>query len=654
MASSSPGFNNTTGNSGTDDVGRGPRAAFLLIFIVITLVGNLFLLSVLVLVPRRKLVQNTLIANMCALGLLDCAANMSLVFGAVAANDWEFGRAMCKINSFFMSLVAVHTAFMVFAFSLDRFMMLRFSQYESSVSSCKLASILVFIWIHAIAFSVPFITDSVPSTFRSQLHICAVTGEAPLIFVCVTMLICYLCPVLITLGIHIAHYRLSCKLQVKRKAENVGKTYTQVSKEETTSLCPPTSVHSTYLPPVVFTLWIILAIPFIVTNYIKQYEFSQALENDPLVSYPWEVDATFLWMRFFFTAIFPVLVLLCRKELWQCVKDCCLCRRSNAIVDMKSFVLEAKDLPVTKTGENHQPMEEKDGKKEPEKEKESPKIVSHMNGAFTVPVLFATSTGICIEDSSCAQELQVEKSSDYDFLSASATHVKGKSLDICYPECDYTHELVGDTSDYDSSCEVDLYSTSQPVSVTTVHSNSHPPKQRSVSNPDITSGVNARRKSSQSGTRGFSGTSGADSGLDLTGTHSLAVLTSATKHAAKRTGKSRINAWPTVTPDSCSEVCVDQTLKPQSSSEDANFSTIVCRQDSPGLKPLEKLKEDSYRNGDSYVAENTNPAESKHQKDSARIYINRLGVLTGNLSLGVRKKTFSADSVKQTDSPIIQ
>ncbi|GFO46269.1 melanin-concentrating hormone receptor 2 [Plakobranchus ocellatus] len=532
MASSSPGHSNITAlNSTADDVSRGPRAVFLLVFMLLTLVGDVFLVSVLMTATRRKIVQNALIVNMCAAGLVDCACNMSLVLGSVASDDWEFGRLICKANAFFMSLVMIQTALMMAVFSLDRFLMLRFSlKYESWLSPGRLVGLLVYVWVHAVAFSVPYTTGAVPTTFRSELHICTVTGKTSLTYLCITLIACYLCPVLVTVSLHVAHSRLSCQQRYIRQAEKVEKTYTQISKEDSVTDSPKLN-HSSYLSPILFTSWLILVMPFIITNYIKQYEYSERVEKDPIISYPWEVDATFLWLRFLYTALFPAFVFFCRKDLWQNTKDCALCRRSNAIKDVKVLELDSKNSPAPKTIENSLPVVEKEESKELQKVKEAPPRMAFNSSAFTVPVLFATSTGICIEDSSYGQESQTEESNESAPTAADTTHLKGKALDISYSDYDYAHELVADTSDYDSSCEIDLFSNSQPVSMKNVHSSLCTHQLRSVSSPEMTLCLGSQSPQHRQSGGLSSGTYHADSGLDLTGPHNQLALTNDAKDA---------------------------------------------------------------------------------------------------------------------------
>ncbi|GFS02669.1 melanin-concentrating hormone receptor 2 [Elysia marginata] len=530
MASSSPGLNYTAGNSTADDVGRGPRAAFLLIFAVVTFIGDVFLLTITLRSPHRKIVQNILIANMCAVGLVDCACNMSIVFGSVTSNQWKFGRAVCKVNAFFMSFVAVHVCMMLSAFSLDRYLMLRFSsKYESWFSSYKVVAVLTCLWLYSVIFSIPYTTDSVPLIFQDQIHICGVAGETPLIFVCISLLVCYVCPVLMTVLFIVAHSRLTCKLQFVQKNKNIEKPYTQIDKEDkegTTVLCSPKSFHSTHLPPILFTLWIILKMPFVIRNHIQQFEHS--IKRDSPESFSWKVDTIFLWMRFLNTAFFPCLVLLCKKELWQNIKDCCLCRRSNAVVDVKNIFLESKNSVVSKTDDNDRSLAKKEDKKVSEKEIDPPTVAPDAN-AFTVPVLFATSTGICIEESPCRKRSQAKGRNEDVYFLANLTHKKGKTLDISYSEYDCPQEFVGDTSDYESSCDVDLYSISQPVSIRNVQESLHANKRRTVSNPDIKSCAHFQQMNPETKTGSFPKSSVADSGLDLTGVQSLAAFTSATK-----------------------------------------------------------------------------------------------------------------------------
>ncbi|CAL1533060.1 unnamed protein product, partial [Lymnaea stagnalis] len=155
---------------------------------------------------------------------------------------------------------------------------------------------------------------------------------------------------------------------------------------------------------------------------------------------------------------------------------------------------------------------------------------------FKVPVLFATSTGICIEDPGRDCSFDTFKlNPDLDTF-----EMKGKALDIAYSDYEYGCELFGDTSDYDSSCEIDPYSSSQPVSSRHIHGTFH--RTRSMSDPEVNfrSSHDKSTTASREKKKDLSETFGADSGLDLSATAGSS-LGSANSRTSGDSRKSFIN-----------------------------------------------------------------------------------------------------------------
>ncbi|XP_005089480.1 uncharacterized protein LOC101852289 [Aplysia californica] len=503
MSSTSPGLNTT---STTSDISRAPRMVFLTLFMIMSSVGSLLLIIVIVHSRKHRTIQNLLIANVCVVCFIDTFLNMSLVMGSLIVDHWAFGDFMCKVNCFFLNLVNIETVLLLMSLSVDRYFSLRHSlKYEAWLFSYRIYLIIAYLWLHAAAFSIPFLTDAVSSQFRPQLHLCSVTGDTSVVFVYLTLIICFLAPLVSIVVFQILIVRVTCELRNSKRTQDPHKNYTQMLNE--TPLSDSVVSHPSCYTRILFVLWLILNVPFVITSSIKHYEQSQGVEESQFLDYPWEVDAVFIWMKFFFSAIFPFVTFFCKKDLWQSTKECVLCRRNNSIIDIEVVGL-GSDTNVSK---DKPPNIEVEFSTPKNKEKEREKAeVSHIL-AFSVPVLFATSTGICIEDKSSEHVTDTSSLSQNELAITAA--IKGKKLDISYSDPEWPEELIGDTSDYDSSCEIDQYSSSQPVSTRNVHGTLH--RTRSLSDPEIAAHPSPNKAKV---VKRFSGTSGADSGLDLSGT----------------------------------------------------------------------------------------------------------------------------------------
>ncbi|KAH9500088.1 hypothetical protein Btru_076578 [Bulinus truncatus] len=214
--------------------------------------------------------------------------------------------------------------------------------------------------------------------------------------------------------------------------------------------------------------------------------------------YPWQLYATFIWMRLSFSSIFPLVTFFCNREIWQSVKEWIMCRRNNAV----------SSIDVSGTSSTIMDLSHKSEKITSPKYLTGNEVIKTPK-TFNVPILFATPSGIRVADSSS------HSSVDNNMLKSSCQtlEIKGKSLDIVYSDFECTNEIFDDTSDYDSSCEVDPFSTSQPVSSRKLSAHFH--RTRSMSDPEVSVRLSLSNRKAGEQRSGLSGTSGADSGLDL-------------------------------------------------------------------------------------------------------------------------------------------
>lgn len=499
MDSRLPGPNSTWSFT---DMSRTPKVIFLFLFMVTSFAGSVFIISVLLHNVKLRSVQNLLIANMCVVCIVDSVCNMALVMGALIANEWIYGAFVCKMNNFFMNLVAFETLLMLTALSTDQYFFLRFScKYETWLSSRRIRSIMAYFWLQSVTFSIPFLTGAVSSTFKLQFSMCTVS-DTSLPFLYVTLLVCFVGPVIMTIVIHIVNALFTCKLKHLQTTSVSEKNYMQMLNDTRQQAEQPELSSYTL---VLLAMWLILYTPFIVTSYITQYTYIQQAGDYSVSDYHWETSAAFAWMRFSYSALFPLVTFLFKKVLRHSVKECLLCRRHNSIVDMNVLGIVSD---VAKSKKRPQVKENEAASRTKERDKEISETPSSLS--FNVPVLFATSSGICIEDSSIEN---VSGESEHSRNSGDVLELKGKTLDISYPDFEYADVLLGETSDYDSSCETDQYSSSQPVSACKVLGALH--RTRSMSNPEIISRHD--KTNIEYEIRDIGGTFIADSGLDLSG-----------------------------------------------------------------------------------------------------------------------------------------
>ncbi|KAK6178094.1 hypothetical protein SNE40_012924 [Patella caerulea] len=474
-----------------DLTSRVPKIVFLLLFAVSGLVGNSLLL--LVLLRGKKSVLNIMIINLCIVGLSECWMNMSIVFGALVSGGWIFGDPLCKINAFCMTLVFIELVLTLLCISVERFISVRYSSGSYNYLTIpRMLLIVVCTWIHSAVFSLPLLTSAIPTTYRTPLHLCSLTDSSSLTYICLTSVICFVIPIISMFILYLLIIRSAFKGRFV-----VTTTQAQNEYEQGNQLDNQKEIHMCKYGGLLFCVWFALCVPYIITAYIRQYQYSyefQASNFLELVDYPWTVDVTFVYMRFLYAAIFPILTFSWINFLWANLKDFILCRRSNSIGDMvpsKNLKKEIKNQPVKGLVIRE-------------------KANSPSNQFFNVPVLFATSDGIHIETYNRENSIDNVRVKNKDTKLPSETKKnipEGKACDVGPLD---TYFIYHDTSDYDSSSEADAFSSSQPVSTRQV--NQEILSQRSVSQPEVHKSASA---SQTSGLKDVKRSLGTDSGLDM-------------------------------------------------------------------------------------------------------------------------------------------
>lgn len=560
---------NWTNGTIEDEGGRTPRMVFLALIMLLSCVVNVLLLFAFVHNRKaRQNVQSVTVINLAAVCLGDCVLNMSLVMGSLTAgHDWTFSDPLCKWHSFVMSLVLAETSLLVTVLVCDRFLAVKYlEKYDSLISSVRLIIVLVFTWVLSLAFSFPFFLNTVKTTFQLKLHTCSVSDETSLVFICMASVLCFLVPALINVVMFVRIFHLSYKQKQEVKIIMTQNHYCDQVKQEPIlwqEMCTVKYVG------VLCLLWFLLEIPHIVTTYIQQYRLSRELSFS--MDYPWGVDVAFIWMRFAFSALFPCVTFVWRKDLWHSCKEHLVCHRSNSVLDIKVTV-----DPTAKTAAAARPKTLPAAVKVPPKPKERDQPRAEGPGnllSFNVPVLFATSDGIHIE-TPCSDASEAEDA-DSDLRDH---RPKGRQLDITSYSLDHDR-LPGDTSDYDS--EEEHYS-SRPLSTRHIRGALETNSASNLCGED-----QHERRAPANTTTKLTSSQGADSGLELSGT----MVSSSEKGTQELSSKDcgNVDSRPTATANvahtTTTEASIPRDDGDTDQKSDTSSNTSLVHKDSDGSKP---------------------------------------------------------------------
>lgn len=389
--------------------------------------------------------------------------------------------------------------------TLDRMMATRHSdKYEQFQSMPRFIIMLIYTWVHSISFSAPLLVGAIDVDVYKNVQMCMMANNVSIIYTLIMALVCFLIPIIVSL----IFFTLAIKVSCSEHSIHAIRSQNQYSKDVQEPKLLKELNGAKYTGILLF-LWIIMEVPYISAQLIRMFRYSDDLNISSSFQIPntYPVDVSLVWIRFGFVLVLPILALLWKKELWQLFKNIILCRKSNLIVDLE---LKVENPPSREKLD----LKYSDDKKHVKEEKMKEAFVH--NSGFQVPVLFATSRGVHIQTGS-------DEESDYDEIK-----IRGRKCDVLGSQGNlqgYEYE----TSDYDSSNEMDPFSVSHPISARK-SADVHPSLQkRSSSHPEVGKSNNKGGKPAS-----VTATSAADSGLDMSNNNSSTKDTSSSHQTQEK------------------------------------------------------------------------------------------------------------------------
>lgn len=499
--------NGTASSTVSTDNNCSAKLVFLVIFMVIGLCGNVVLIITLGCNKKqRKSALQLFSLNLAFVNCLDCFFNMSFALASATGSvSWSSEDFLCRLNSFFMNLIWIETILGLMFMTLDRMMATRHSdKYEQFQSMPRFIIMLIYTWVHSISFSAPLLAGAIDVDVYKNVQVCMMANNVSIIYTLIMALVCFLIPIIVSL----IFFTLAIKVSCSEHSIHAIRSQNQYSKEvEEPKLLK--ELNGAKYTGILLFLWIIMEVPYIGAQLIRMFRYSDDLNINSSFQIPnsYSVDVSLVWIRFAFVLVLPILALLWKKELWQLFKNIILCRKSNLIVDLE---LKVENPPSREKLD----LKYSDDKKQVKEEKMKEAFVH--NSGFQVPVLFATSRGVHIQTGS-------DEESDYDEIK-----IRGKKCDVLGSQGNlqgYEYE----TSDYDSSNEMDPFSVSHPISARK-SGDVHPSLQkRSSSHPEVGKSNNKVGKPAS-----VTATSAADSGLDMSNNNSSTKDTSSSHQTLEK------------------------------------------------------------------------------------------------------------------------
>ncbi|XP_076104730.1 uncharacterized protein LOC143073237 isoform X1 [Mytilus galloprovincialis] len=481
------------------------KTTFLVIFLLVGLFGNL-LLTITIGSNRkhRSIVINIITINLAITNLLNCFLNFSFAIGYTVSPSLDLDTSLCRVNSFFMNIVTIETPLTLTVFSLDRFIYsIVPEKYVSLQNIPRTIFMIIYTWLQSVAFSFPFIAGLISVEIYIYLSVCLQAEDINSQFLAFNVLLCYILPLCAMIFFFVFILKAACS---QRDHIHTIMTQHQYSKDtDSDRNLYLTEVSATKTVGVLCLAWLICEMPFL-SAFIARLTFKN-------IYYSPYANVTLLWLKFSYVMALPLTVFMFNKDIWQTFKDMMFCKKRNSVDDA--------------TNKEYSPDSSKDSLSDKLKLKvklsdeikvfkeEQVKENGVRNTGFQVPVFFATSHGVHMHTMDDDESLS-DSDDVYDNPKVMKCDVLGSQefLNQC------------DTSDYDSSNELDPFSVSHPITSKSVKDADDTLQRRSSSHPEV------RMKSTDHAQTTVTPSSAADSGLDIsTNKTGIAFLTTDTsKH----------------------------------------------------------------------------------------------------------------------------
>ena len=273
----------------------------------------------------------------------------------------------------------------------------------------------------------------------------------------------FIIPVIIIIVLYILIIRRAVGERVRDRPRVASQAYTDAVLQPSSRFW--TELNTSKYVGVLVVLWCIFQGPYLLLSYVEQFRNSDRFNDEQVeLTYPWQVELSFTWMKLSYPIFLPLITFCWRKEVWQKFKNLILCRKSNLINDSDRHASpNRRRRPQAPSRQ----ISEGIGRRTPGI-KESVSCSTDINKNDSVPVLFATENGLHFQSyGNRALRDDNDESHDEDSLgelesSKTSKVATARKCDVFGSQLSFKNadDDRADTSDYNSSAEADSFSNS--------------------------------------------------------------------------------------------------------------------------------------------------------------------------------------------------
>ncbi|ROT81076.1 hypothetical protein C7M84_000174 [Penaeus vannamei] len=413
--------------------------AFLLNLVVVVTVATSYTL-------KRFLYCHILI-NLCVACMIDCIFNLTISIGYVTSAPWRFGYSMSFFNGFTINMLNSEMAFAVLLLAVDRLAAAKKYMPYLNLNECKIGLVIGFTWVVAFALASPIVCGFIFSIPYRNRYSCSVADPHDDYYLIIHLILVVafstITMIVLTVITSVTFHR-ERKKQKKIKGNQTMGYFDQI-------LMTPyfrTEFYPAVFSFCIVVAYVLLWLPFTVTTtvgpMISQHWANETTEDSDSNSYsifdpkdragikrramldesqllslnttmspnvtsemankmnnmtmnenliPEVVDTpvsdtVFIWFRYIFDIVVPILVFIVLKDVRGKCESLIMCCRPNSVdvaspKPMRPPYLKQMSTPGT-------------AEKESGSKSKKPKGSGKNTIGFKTPILFATSEGLHI------------------------------------------------------------------------------------------------------------------------------------------------------------------------------------------------------------------------------------------------------------------
>ena len=413
-----------------------------------------------------------LVAIHVATNVVNCLANGIWIIYTITSGQHSdaYTTLGCSFDAAAVQMIVISHAIGLALMSADRFISVRnarFAAEQRGFTVSRSALLIVVAWLCSFALSLPVVVpNGVDTEGNSQRYLCTMDSEAAPAYIWTTMVIGYVCPIVVVVAMLIGT-AASTALRLRKLSSSQAYTSATGSGSPIAETGPipaaagrrndpaanlAIEVNAAKYVACLFFLWFFFILPFAILSLVRIGRTASLPAKQRPFSYAKEADTIVTSLFVSFPVLVPVITYIWRENVCcRCVhraRTCCRESVSAAEVGTSSISPSVTPKRRQRVGDVH-PFY----------------ITPARSGAFEtgvsaggrpVPVLFATPHGLHIRSSSASNGL-LDHAADADRQIKSAedgaSGDDAQKCDVFGSVCALQNEDLLNTSDYDSGDE---------------------------------------------------------------------------------------------------------------------------------------------------------------------------------------------------------